>query len=403
MIGTLLSLLTAALLAFYAAPFETDIMGSGIKAFMIAMSLSLLLIIPFIVILAWTPLQKAAEQATEQILMLFAKDIQIKFCFWYLIAFVFATLVLVLEARESAIIDMRFQISFWIVALGVAIDAARHLIKRIMSYLDPYATISLYSAKAESCIQNNLELDLCEWLDGLSEIALKAIQRHSSSLSHKSLEEQEVLIRHFLQTSASIGHPNKDEETKSAFIGDKITYVLFHFYQQVDASFERAMNHRMEMTCSYIMRMMGKVAVDAAKCDMTLASVPLRFVGKFARKAQQEGFEESTLTGACVLLGVAKQLIGEIDVTYLEIQDPFLSIIHGLEVVEKGEFQKDKTLSIPLLKQPFKELAALFDQGKVKEHKDRPIIVQNINRVLQEFDALEMVMATRPPIPSTAV
>lgn len=106
------------------------------------------------------------------------------------------------------------------------------------------------------------------------------------------------------------------------------------------------------------------------------------------------------MTASCVLSEVANQLLTEIDVTYLELQDPFLSIINGLEIIAKGEFQRNKSINIAILEQPFKELKTLFEQGKVKDHPDTPVIMQNINRVLGEFDALRLVMATRPPIPT---
>jgi hypothetical protein len=146
---------------------------------------------------------------------------------------------------------------------------------------------------------------------------------------------------------------------------------------------------------------MGKLSIAAAKYDVSLASAPLRFLGKFAKKAQEEGFEETTLTASCVFSEVSKTILKEIDISYYEIKDPFLSIINGLESLTKAEFKKDKNTSIPMLMAPFKELKALFEQGKAKEHQDTPIIVQNIDRVLGEFEALQLVMNTIPAIPST--
>ena len=50
--------------------------------------------------------------------------------------------------------------------------------------------------------------------------------------------------------------------------------------------------------------------------------------------------------------------------------------------------------------QPFKDLRALFQSEKAKDHQDTPVILQNIDRVLGEFEALQMVMSTIPPIPN---
>ena len=91
--------------------------------------------------------------------------------------------------------------------------------------------------------------------------------------------------------------------------------------------------------------------------------------------------------------------MNDIDIKYLEIRDPYLSIINGLEVLAKGTFKRDKTTNIAILMQPFKDLKVLFQSEKAKEHQDTPVIMQNIDRVLGEFEALQMVMNTIPPIP----
>ena len=176
---------------------------------------------------------------------------------------------------------------------------------------------------------------------------------------------------------------------------------MFYLYQRLDLIFSSALRNHIEPTCSKIITLMGKLSIAAAKFDMSLASAPLRFLGKFAKKAQEEGFEESTLAASCVFTEVSKTILNEIDITYYEIKDPFLSIINGMEVLAKAEFKKNNNISIPLLMAPFRELKALFGQGKAKDHQDTPVIMQNIDRVLGEFEALQTVMNTIPEIPPT--
>jgi hypothetical protein len=47
--------------------------------------------------------------------------------------------------------------------------------------------------------------------------------------------------------------------------------------------------------------------------------------------------------------------------------------------------------------QPFKELEELFQSDKMRAHADAPVILQNIKRVLGEFEALQAVMSAMPP------
>jgi hypothetical protein len=130
-----------------------------------------------------------------------------------------------------------------------------------------------------------------------------------------------------------------------------------------------------------------------------MASHPLRFLGLFAVKAQEKDMKETALKASCTLLGVAHAILDDIDITYLEIKDPFFSITNAMEELAKGSFKKDKSMNIGLLMQPFLELKTMFSADKVKDHQDTPAIIQNIDRVLGEFDALQVVMNTLPTIP----
>jgi hypothetical protein len=125
----------------------------------------------------------------------------------------------------------------------------------------------------------------------------------------------------------------------------------------------------------------------------------LRFLGKLAKRAQDEGLEETALKASCILSEVAKAIMNDVDIKYLEIKDSYLSIINGLEVLAKGTFKRDKSTNISFLMQPFKDLKELFQSEKARDHQDTPVIMQNIDRVLGEFEALQLVMSTIPPIP----
>ena len=88
-----------------------------------------------------------------------------------------------------------------------------------------------------------------------------------------------------------------------------------------------------------------------------LASAPFEFYWEECKTRSRSIAEESVITATCVLLEVARTIINEIDLTYYEIEDPFLSIINGLEVLSKEAFKRDKTININLLIQPFKRFA----------------------------------------------
>lgn len=49
---------------------------------------------------------------------------------------------------------------------------------------------------------------------------------------------------------------------------------------------------------------------------------------------------------------------------------------------------------------PFQELKELFNNKVMEAHQDTPVIVQNIDRVISEFETLQAVLMTMPPMPN---
>lgn len=400
MIGTIFSIIIAVLLLLNPMLEQSNINVTLLSVAMIAAATLFLFVIPAGIALSWLPLQKAEQNATPRILEMYRKDTYIRLTTAWLILFPLATFALAIDALYMNILDKKLLFAIWIVLLGIAIDATHQRFKRVLSYLNPFSVIEMFTKEAKECIQNERELDLCHWIDALSEIAIKAIQRHSTSLSNASLYEQQQIARLFFQSSKSISHHTQDKQSKELGIIDKVSYTMFYLYQRLELEFDKALKNNLEPTCSQIIVILGKITVDAAKYDISMASPPLHFLGKFAKKAQENDLSETVLKASCTLLEVARTIINDIDITYLEIKDPFLTIINSMEELAKGAFRKDKAMNISLLIQPFLELKEMFSTDKLKQHQDGPIIIQNIDRVLGEFEALQMVMNTLPTIPN---
>ncbi|MEI8364787.1 MAG: hypothetical protein WCF65_00045 [Parachlamydiaceae bacterium] len=399
MVCTLVSLIFAALLWLGSYHYDAEVGGIVIKTLMITSSFFFLFFIPLGMMFAWLPLQKAEQNQTPRILEMFRKDGKIRLESIWLSVFALTSLISVTDPFYGYVTNFHWFFPLWIILFGSAIDCLHHFVLRVLNYLNPFSVITMFSAQAEKCIQNDKELDFCGWIDSLSEVAIKGIQRHSTSVANLVLDEEQKLARLFLGASKSIAHETQDAQTKAAGIVDKVSFTMFYLYQRLDIVFEKALKAKLEPTCSLVVTSLGKISVAAAQYDMSLASAPIRFLGKCAKKAQDEGLEETALTASCVFSEIAKEILTQVDITYYEIKDPFLSIINGMEVLAKESFRRNKDMNIGLLAQPFKQLRELFKGDKVKNHQDTPIIVQNIDRVLGEFEALLIVMNTIPTIP----
>lgn len=396
MIGTILTVLMAIYLLFFHPdiPVDPTVLESG----MIATAILFFFLVPLLFAFSWGPLHQAEQNITPRILEMFRKDWQIKAITTWLIFFPFVTFFLAVYILPQNIGPRYVVQAIWLVLLGISIDLLVHLSRRILNYLNPFSAIEMFRKEANESIQDEREIDLCHWLDGLSEVAIKAIHRGSTALANEALTEQQQIARLFLTSSKSIGHHEQDKQTEEYGITDKVSYTMFFLYQRLEMVFEKALHNKVEPICSHTISVLGKIAVDAAKFDITMATAPLRYLGKFINRAEDEGLEDVALKGSCTLLEVAKMILTEIDITYCELQDPFLSIINSLEELSKKEFKRNRFASLKLLVQPFYELKAMFSEGKAAAHQDTPVIMQNIDRVIGEFDALEMVMRTIPTI-----
>jgi hypothetical protein len=402
MIGTLFSILLAAFLLFSPYVDEASI-NSGIWSHtMIAVAILFLILTAIGFALSWLPMQKAELNATPHILEMYQKDKGIKLSTGWVVVFSLTSIILGIVVLQTHIPDKKIVFAVWVVLFGIAIDALYHSFRKVSEYLNPFAVVELFSKEAQQCIQNERELDLCHWIDGLSEVAMKAINKHSISLSNTAINQQQQTARLFLQSAKSLSHHSQDKQSKELGITDKVSYIMFYLYQRLDLEFDSALKIHLEPTCSNIIVILGKIAIDAAKYDVSMATLPLRFLGKFANAAQEKDLSETVIKASCALLETGRTILNDIDITYAEIKDPFLSIVNSLESLAKGAFRKDKSTNIALLIQPLIELKAMFASEKISKHQDAPAITQSIDRVLGEFEALQMVMNTLPTIPSIA-
>lgn len=399
MFGTLITLAFAALLLLYPKarelPFSWEILS------ILLIVLSAILFLAQYVIFSYTlrPMQKAEKNVTPRVMQLFQKDKHLSFARFYsalfpILTFLFAASTLFFK------FDYKIELlALWIVLLGIGLDLTHHSYKRILTYLDPYSVIKKFTHAAQFSVQEEKEEDLCDWIDALTDSSIIALQRSNISLCIDALNELQVITRNFLHSSKSISHHATDKQSEKMGISDKVSFTLFYLFQRLELINEKAIEYNLEPASSAVITTLGKITVHAAKYDLSLASYPIYILGKCAKRAQETKFPEVANKANLTLLEVAKTIPEEIDITYLELQDPYFTLITQLHEIANESFRQDKTTPIASLTQPFKELRTLFETDKLAKHQDTPVIIENIKQIQAEFDALELIMKTIPPIP----
>lgn len=393
----LISIISLALsLGYYFSSLpEPSISSLSILIFSIGI---LFLFLPFLAIaFSWSIIQKSEKNITYGIAELFKKD---KTLFLLYLVFLFPLLSFItLYLLQNHLFPTKIIISTWMLLLGVSIDLLFYSLKKIYGYIDGYEIINKISHNGTLAIQKDEDLNLYRSLDECTELAVRSISSFSIGLANHSIDALQKLNKIFFDSSKLITHSLDEVKTKGPGKPDLISYTLVYLLQRLETINDHAVEKKLEPICSHLASAMGKITIAAAKFDISLAGHPLYFLGRFILKAQQNNIEEIGPKAIYVLLEVAKSILTEIDVTYLELQEPFFTLIKQMQDITNKIFKKNKSIHIRILMQPFQEIRSLFTTEKMSKHRDSPSIIAKIDQILAEYQALDDMLRVVPPIP----
>ena len=285
----------------------------------------------------------------------------------------------------------------WTITLGVALDFLNHLVRRVMDFLDPSHVVEFYSQSAQKSIRSSKEVEILEWIDALSETAIKSVDRSSTSLAFKSIDKLRLVTKDYLHVAKGISYHEDESAPGGGGAIGHVSYTLFYLFQRLEVIFDKALKEKLEPVLSEIITVLGKITIYCAKFDISMASYPIHYLGKLSQKSNQKGLYDIINRSSLTMLEVSKVILKEVDLKYVDIKEPFLSIVNHMHENAKNNFRRDRSMEIRLLTQPFIDLKGYFQTGKAKEYQDAPIIVRAIDVVLEEFQTLETVLSTMPP------
>lgn len=390
MYATLVAILLSAYLAYEGI--ESD---SSIAFFLSAFAAGLFLINTFLIlVMSYSPFQKEEQNLTPKLLQILSNDTKLKFILILSAIFPVAFLGISFFPRHT--------IAF-LILFGLSIDTLFFLYRRISDHLNPFRVVEFIFADAKQAIILDQDTKLCELIEAATEIANKSIQRHSSALAKESIDSMGRMGELFLASEASISHPPQNPELKAQGIPDTITYVFLFLLQHLEDIYRTALEKRLDLVASFIITIYTKLATCAAAIDLSLTSLPLHFIHKTSLQSLQKGIMDIGIKTNLGIMQIAKSIAAAKDVAYQDIKPPFFTMIATLREISQEIFKKDKTTKIPLLIHPFTELRRLFSEEPLKSHQDAPAVLMQIDQILNEFKALEAVMAMKPPMPKITV
>lgn len=398
MIGVIISFLAAIAILFFGSLFPTnDNSYFLIILFTIIGALFFLKVI-FLNTLTLTPLQKAANKTSSRIVELYIKDAFLRMSTIGLLVFCLFSFFCAYMASFLPVVLQPYLFAAWIFLLGIAADLLHHFSKRTTYFFDPLFVVKKLSHHAIASINNEKNTEICAWTDSLAEMSLKSIATSSTIVTTGTLDALHDVTNHFLHTLKSISHPESPSLSNNMEDNNETHYYLSYIFQRFEMINNKVIEKGLEPLSHYIVTSLGTATLDTAKCDISLAEIPLHSLGSCTKHAQLRGMSEVGIKATYVFIEVAKSILTDLDITYLPLQSSFKTLITQLEEVTKLIFKQDKEINILLLMYPFQQLKQLFTSPKCVSHQDTPAILQEIDRILGEFQALQTIMQV-PPIP----
>lgn len=386
MIGILTAAIVAFLLYFSGNPPDPE----QLKMVFAAVSGLLILSGSLLFAGAYGALQKGEQNSIPRLIQLIREDKILKTALGFLLALP--------PLLFLPIYNHLFPIA--ILLIGAGLDSLYLVLIRLLDHLNPYKIVQFLTQKAKNAVAKDRDSELCETIDSLSDLGVRAIYRHNSSLANQTIDALEISAESFLKAEKSPSHPVQSAELKKEGVKDTLSYVLIYLLQNLEVLFLQALDKKMEFVLGHLITTFSKLISFCAKTDLSLATFPLHYTGKLSQMAMDKGMSDVGVKTTVCLLEVSKSIPNLKEIAYMDIKPFFISLITILDNTAKEIFKHDKSTNIAILTEPFITLKSLFQTEPLKSHQDATAVNLQIDKVIQEFQALDNLLKTMPPLPS---
>lgn len=373
MYATLISLILAAFFSLQG----TDLLGEHAPLIRLAFALFFPLVSAIILAGSYTALQNGELTGTPKSLELLRADQKLKIALIFL--FIWPLLSWIPMGSHTW--------AFLLILIGLGLDAARFLLLRLLDHLNPFQLIGLLEEASVHFLNKNQQLSVCETIEALGEMGTKGIRRGNSTLANQTVNVLETIGERILNVEKNSGK-------------DTLTYMILFILQQMELLFKAAVDTGGGLSLGHLITNVSKLASHAAKVDLSLTLYPLHYLRRMAKKAVEEGHLDVGVKTTLSAQALAKEIAQLPSLESQELEPPFHCLIDIMEEVAKETFRKEKSTPIALLMHPFLDLKTLFNEPQLINHQDTPAIQKQLDRIIGEFQALDALLKTMPPLPN---
>lgn len=273
-----------------------------------------------------------------------------------------------------------------VAGIGVSIISLWALSNIYWIESNPYHLLSGYEELANTAILEKNEAGVCEWIESVHEVALKSLELGSTPLTVSALGSELRIGRQFLTEAHTLDL-------------QKIGYVMFFLFQRLESLFDLSLQKMQEPICSQINTTFGKLALHAIDTHPSFAGYSVGYAGKLAVRAVKAGLREVGIKTGLMLIELTKSIANEISLDEYDLRESLLGIVKNLEEISKELYRQDKSTPLDIIKEPLLLLKSALAGSKNSDHPTVILAIADADRVLAEFQALEVILNTIPPIP----
>ncbi len=372
MIGTLFALIFSLVYLFF-SPEQGEksftalyLVGSAISAFSAL----------FAIYLQNFALAKSRKTGSSVAETLFLEKKTLALTLTALSFYFFLSIVLATGFTPSKLLNLHACFAIWLLLLGINFDLFYRFVKTLTTYTNPHAFLGVLEKKAAK----SHIADLCHCYDAALEIAFKALVKNSLALSSEALYTLRLMSTNYLKTVKS---PSEEA-----------LYPLYYLDERILSFQEKALQNGFEALSNQVLSLLGHEVASA----YNLSQEPVQAMGKCGLMALQKNLPSVAEKTMYSLQKLAHVLLQDAPFERVSLKDVFVAIIVEMDQIAKETFKKDKTVSIPLLTHPLRELKNFLEQPGFANMQDKDWILREINRVLGEFATLEQVLRSIPPL-----
>lgn len=269
----------------------------------------------------------------------------------------------------------------------IAILSLWAMAQHYSTWVNPYTLLDKVSKKAYQAIEEkNLSL-ICDGIEHLQEFADKGIDHESLSLVSAALDKELEVGKKFLSESNTLDLP-------------QIGYVIQFLFERLKGLSVKGLNEKRETICVKINTILGKLALHALKTHPHFTASALALSGKLAEESVRAGYRDVGIKTGLMLIELSRSIAEEGDVEEKELQEALLEIVKNLEEISKELYKQNKNTPLEIIKEPLLQLKLVLVGSKNNNHPAVALAIADIDRVLSEYQELELILRTIPPITS---